>query len=361
MRCSVTGSSLTRRSLPDVYCFHTLADGLLPTCYWCRGVGRRIEELRAELGDLCCVLKIPVADRAALITPAIEPLDQATAAFERARLAYDCLAPQLSEHSQAQCVQWVQAQKQHEWHVADRQRGVRRRVDARTTDLRLQGCSDQEVQRFSAVAEREETAALAHTLAAEQAAVEAWRRRQRQQGQPGQQGQQGQQQMWQLWLALAACGSHCRHCVDEADDSQCPDCSGAMDADPGEGATCPDCPACLTCLTCLTTARPPAVTSGSLATTHPSRLLGERYSEPVLVYKRSCTGCKYARSYDGKAAGVLNYSNRTLFCEEVMRDYWNSFFVQKGLTIFSYHAELQAKYAQAGGFEEDCAKRTMFT
>ena len=106
-------------------------------------------------------------------------------------------------------------------------------MDTRVTEQRLQGLSDAEVQRFSAVAERQETAAFLATLEAEQQAVEVWRRRQMAAWADSTPEFAEKQQ--RLWLALAACGTHCRHCVDEGgDDLRCPDCACAMDADPGE-------------------------------------------------------------------------------------------------------------------------------
>ena len=79
-----------------------------------------------------------------------------------------------------------------------------------------------------------------------------------------------------------------------------------------------------------------------------SRLLGEWHSESVTVYRRQCSACGSALEYDGASAGVVNYSNQTLICEEIPRLYWHTFFTQKTKTIHSYWLEMKQRYEDVG-------------
>lgn len=193
--------------------------------------------------------------------------------------------------------------------------------------------------------------AIAKRRAAAEEAARAWAQ-QRQQQQPQ------QQRNWELyckrhkldrnfddfradqllrWLTNAALGDRCRHCVDEPRAASCPSCSSALDPDP--------------------------VTSNTLATRAGSRLYGQKHSEAVRVFQRRCASpsCQYAQAYDGKQAGVVNYSNVSLFCEELPRDFYHNFFVQKSQTLTSYWKRVCQGYENVHSGEDQFVSRKLFS
>lgn len=85
-----------------------------------------------------------------------------------------------------------------------------------------------------------------------------------------------------------------------------------------------------------------------LATGKVSRLYGPARAEVVRVYERRCTSCSYALPYDGLHAGVVSYTGATLFCEELLRGFYNDFFTQKGKTMTSHWAHYCTVYEHAG-------------
>ena len=140
-----------------------------------------------------------------------------------------------------------------------------------------------------------------------------------------------------LWLLHAALGDGCTHCVDPCDDHACPSCSGSLDPDPVRHAT--------------------------LATRRASVLLGPAHPVAVRVYERRCVtpGCGHAVGYDGASDGVVNWSNERLFCEEIFRDFWNTFFTQQQQTMHSTWLRIRQVY-ETGGFAKGLfVSRKVFT
>lgn len=146
--------------------------------------------------------------------------------------------------------------------------------------------------------------------------------------------QQEQQAVWQeqdpsyvtiqqqLWLTAAALGrpdprdpGTCRHAVDSPD-TPCPSCGKEMDPDPVASNSC---------------------------TFEGGRLVGFYSTERVTVFSRTCTHCDHVAPFDGMGCGVVNMSNKVLFCEEVLRNYWHGFFQQKLLTMDAYFNTIQRK------------------
>lgn len=93
---------------------------------------------------------------------------------------------------------------------------------------------------------------------------------------------------------------------------------------------------------------PGAVRSDSLATRRACRLFGPRHSEVVRVYERRCLQCAHALGYDGLSSGVLNWSDETLLCEELPRNYYNSFHLQRNKAADAYYSEISSAYRLAG-------------
>ena len=79
----------------------------------------------------------------------------------------------------------------------------------------------------------------------------------------------------------------------------------------------------------------------------------------MTVFQRRCQACGTQAHYEGKDAGVFNFSNHTLLTEEVPRDYWNDFWNHKQLGMYTYWQSLQRKYDFAlGGTNKFLCKQT---
>ena len=130
------------------------------------------------------------------------------------------------------------------------------------------------------------------------------------------------------WLAAAAYnGGECRHCVPR----QCPMCTSSLVK---------------------------GVKGPKLAT-----LYGMYRCIKVYVYSATCPECdpecNTPVEYDGHDDGVFAYTNETLVHEEVLRDFWNTFFRSQGVTFDSHHRHLQCNYDFATSAE--FMSRGMFT
>jgi hypothetical protein len=165
-----------------------------------------------------------------------------------------------------------------------------------------------------------------------------------------------------LWAARGALGERCRHAVDEPAEAACPLCQSAMDPDPGA------CMSACMCAFAFERQRAPAclrlrAVGNDARSCASSRLVGPRSSEAVAVYHRACTArdCGYSEPFDGLACGVANWSNQTLFCEELLRDYWNGFFQQMSMTINSYWVRTRQAFEFSGQSERDFVSRSLFT
>lgn len=107
---------------------------------------------------------------------------------------------------------------------------------------------------------------------------------------------------------------------------------------------------------------PAAVGAGHLVhinTDKLSLLYGPAHSEVVRVYEQRCGQCQYARPFDGLSCGVVAYTAKTLFCEELLRGFYHDFFTQKSKTMASHWAHYCQAYehARSGPF----VSRTLFT
>lgn len=312
------------------------AEGLLADCEFCRRVRREVDELRYSAHRGLDALGVPFEQTRARMYP-LTPA-------QRAAYAHTVL-PDME-------VEWREVQ----WHE-QRMQAEARRAEAREREAREQrgmfmqraeppSSPQREQQQVSPPQppdpwvgwQRRAPAALQDTLA-------------------------------RLWLLEAALGDHCRHCVDPGC-GDCPVCASPLDSDPGEAG-----PVCCRCVcVCRWGWRnsfsqrhaglpTPAVGNNTLATHMPSRLLGLRHSEAVRVYERRCLNpaCGYAAGYDGASSGVANWSNETLYCEELLRDYWNTFFTQKQKTVHAYWTHIGQTYEFVGSGQRAFVSRKSFT
>lgn len=202
------------------------------------------------------------------------------------------------------------------------------------------GVLRREVQRRLALRDLERKLSP-EAAAAMQRDVEAWwqrqqqgqqRRRRGRQEEP-QQPQQPRQHPWRAWLRQAMVQMGCRHCVDDPAPCSCRRCRSPMEDDPvGSDSVC-------------TTHRADGVAAGV------SVLYCEREAHLVTVFRCRCTNraCKGALAYDGKAQGVFNHTGASLYREDGLRDYYDTFHIQHGKTMNSAYEELMAKYARRGG------------
>ena len=166
-----------------------------------------------------------------------------------------------------------------------------------------------------------------------------------------------------LWVLQAARGDHCRHCVDAR--TRCPECGAdALDADPGKCALCRVLCAerCSALCAQLCFLQPVcAVGNDTVATRRTCLLMGARHAEEVRVYDRCCLQCGHRVAFDGSSSGVINWSNERLFCEELFRDYWNTFFTQKQQTVHAYWTHIRQGYEFAGAAGTSFVSRKLFT
>ena len=88
-------------------------------------------------------------------------------------------------------------------------------------------------------------------------------------------------------------------------------------------------------------------------------LYGSHRRMEVTVYKRECKACGFVVHYDGLDDGVYNYSDVTLFAEEVVRDFWNQFFDQKAWSIHGYFKFVRRNHEFSGNM--DFCSRSTFT
>ena len=164
---------------------------------------------------------------------------------------------------------------------------------------------------------------LGPEAAAMQRDVDAW----------WQQPQQPQQPPWRAWLRQAVVRLGCRHCVDD-----------------------PPAPCC--CRRCRSPMEDDPVGNDSSCSTHRSGvgagrsvLYREREAHLVTVFRCRCTNpaCKTALAYDGKAQGVFNHTGASLYHEDGLRDFFDTFHIQHDKTTHATYEEMVAKYARRGG------------
>ena len=287
------------------------AVGLLPQCYWCETLQRQLEAIRART----------IGCQEDVAPPGGISPNRLT--YERARLAIE----HLDMGGKVRQAYWREAE------------GHWKRIKEMPW----------EAGATSVVAALQETDA-----------VETWRRRQASAWSSQRPKAAAQQEQW---LMEAARGDHCRHCVDPLPPA-CPSCGACeMDADPGEsgGGACGVCEQrCSRRFVVLPVPLPGAVTNNTRLAAS-ARLVGMHHSEKVAVFRRACLACGHSVSYDGLEAGVCNYSNQTLFCEEVPRAYWNAFFDQKLLTLHSFYKQVRRNYEFVERHETPFPTRSLFT
>lgn len=96
-------------------------------------------------------------------------------------------------------------------------------------------------------------------------------------------------------------------------------------------------------------------------TGHRSVLYGLRHSELVRVYARQCSDCHKQVGYDGHGAGVVNWSDESLFCEEVFREFWHSFFLQRQRTVHACWKAIRQAYERSVVGATAFVSRKLFT
>lgn len=251
--------------------------GLLPECYWCAAakaerqstyesyIRRRVQ---LDLADDCAAFPNP---------------------YERARLAFESLGDNASEHERAL------------WREASRR-------PAATKESQVVQCRAAQLQRWA-------------RLPADFVGLE--------------------KRLHLLDAALAAIPTCC-HAVDPQ--SACPECTEPLDADPGACARAAahvhvavaDSRFCVLC----------GAVGHDTRACRDSRLYGPRHCERVTVYYRACTSptCGYRAAFDGRESGVFNCTNQTLYCEEVPRDFFLSCFDMRHHTMSAYWRDRHRKY-----------------
>ena len=66
------------------------------------------------------------------------------------------------------------------------------------------------------------------------------------------------------------------------------------------------------------------------------------------MYYHKCNACGAKVEYDGFSAGVANFTNQTLMCEEVLRHYWDNFFRNRNETFHAYWDRINTNYKHSG-------------